>query len=323
MKRVSGINERQNSEINIQRLAAQRQLYSNVKFLQYIRIALSIPVILMISGIVFLLKSQSLMTFFGFQPYDASWVLAIASFCILCIDLLILAPIQRNKKKLAAVIQEEFDCNVLDIPWNDTIVSECPEREAVISYSESYFKNNRYEGLINWYACPDESIIPLTACRVICQRSNITWDARLREKYVILISIVGSISAILIILFAAFHDFTIKEFLFKILLPLLPIAKLVIEDIWQNQTVINNLHEIKIIIEKHWQSILANDLNDSELRTISRQIQDRIYHNRNVSPTIPDCLYHMLRQSDESLMVKTAKQMEKEYRDNNKGAKAI
>jgi len=127
------ISERQNSEINIQRLAAQRNLYRKAKRLHLFRFVLTIPLILTLSIITSLLKSEYIANLLKMHTYDASWGLALLSLVIFIIDRLILEPIQQKQKLEAAAIQEEFDCDVLQIPWNDVELPKRPSRETIIS----------------------------------------------------------------------------------------------------------------------------------------------------------------------------------------------
>lgn len=307
------ISDRQNAEINIQRLAAQRYPYSKAKILHTIRFILTIPVILLLSILTSALKSNYITSILGIQTYDVSWLLGIVSILILVIDQFILEPIKQSQKKKAASIQEEFDCDVLQIPWNEVELPRHPTREVVLTNAKKYLDKYGSNGLSNWYPCSEDDQIPLSAARTICQRSNVTWDAKLRERYRSLILISGVSASAIIVLLAIIYDLSLREFLVAIAAPLLPIAGFVISEIRQNMSSIESLKEIRDCLEDQWSNVLEGNLSDDELLGKSRQLQDRIYARRKGSPFIPDWIYHKLRSSDEALMVATAEQMTHQY----------
>lgn len=307
------ISDRQNTEINIQRLAAQRYLYSRAKRLHFIRLMLTLPTILVLSIIVVLLKSQQVASYVGIQTYDASWLLALVSLVVFVLDRFIFEPVQQEQKAAAAAIQEEFDCDVLQIPWNDIELPKRPEREKIISNARRYLTRYGPDKLYNWYACPDDNLIPLPAARAICQRSNVSWDARLRQRYMIVVLICGIVVSIAIVAVATAYDLSLRGLLSAVAAPLLPVAGFVVGEIRQNRAAIQALEEIRDCIEEQWEAILSRDLSDNDLVYKSRQLQDRIYAGRKRSTLIPDWLYEKLRPSNEGLMVATAEQMKQQY----------
>jgi len=307
------ISERQNSEINIQRLAAQRNLYRKAKRLHLFRFVLTIPLILTLSIITSLLKSEYIANLLKMHTYDASWGLALLSLVIFIIDRLILEPIQQKQKLEAAAIQEEFDCDVLQIPWNDVELPKRPSRETIISNAKHCISKYGDDQLQNWYAFSENDFIPLAIARFICQRSNVSYDKRLRQRYVLVVSVLGFVVSVIIFVVAAVYDLSFRGFLSNIIAPLLPAAGFVVGEIRQNKATIHSLDEIRDFIEKLWKTILSSKLSSNELLFKARQLQNRIYLHRKGCPLIPDWMYERLRTTEESLMTETANQMKEEY----------
>jgi hypothetical protein len=307
------ISDRQNTEINIQRLAAQRYLYSRAKRLHFIRLILTLPTILILSIIVALLKSKQITSSVGIQPYDASWLLALASLVVFVLDRFIFEPVQQEQKAAAVAIQEEFDCDVLQIPRNDIELPKRPVRERIISNARHYLTRYGPDKLYNWYACPGDNLIPLSAARVICQRSNVSYDASLRQRYILTVLICGFVVSIGVVAVSVAHDLSLRGLLSSVIAPLLPIAGFVVGEIRQNRAAIQTLEDIRDCIEEQWDAVLSRDLRNNDLVHKSRQLQDRIYANRKGSTLIPDWLYEKLRTSNEALMEATAEQMKQQY----------
>ena len=95
----------QNEERQLQRLAAQRQLYANVKTILGYQFVFSGPLTVLL---MFLALCHP-----AIKMYVAWW-----GIMFWLSDILILSNCQKELKEKAATIQERFDCNVLSLPWN-------------------------------------------------------------------------------------------------------------------------------------------------------------------------------------------------------------
>ena len=166
------IRERQNSDWALDRLAAQRLLYRQVKSTENWRLA-SILVVaaLLLSGLAV-----------EAGPFSQGATMAVV--LLWFIDQVVLVPWVGRKKEEAAAIQEDFDCCVLDIPWPDHLGVARPtgDRVKVLAESAQSLGVER-KCLINWYCPEDISVDPLTA-RLHCQRVNCHWDSRLRGEWI-------------------------------------------------------------------------------------------------------------------------------------------
>ena len=100
----NGISARQNEESNIARLAAQRQLYRDVNRIEILNVVLTVAIPIGLS----------------FVQDIVGW--AKTATCIVSLVMLGLSFVidtwQKEKKKLAATIQQEFDINVFNMEWD-------------------------------------------------------------------------------------------------------------------------------------------------------------------------------------------------------------
>jgi hypothetical protein len=86
-------------------------------------------------------------------------------------------------RQKAASVQELFDCDVLDLEWNKVCVGEQPQPEDVKKYADKHLKRvGNYDKLNTWYA---ETIkeVEGVAAKVICQRSNFSYDSAIRRSF--------------------------------------------------------------------------------------------------------------------------------------------
>ena len=102
---------------------------------------------------------------------------------------------------------------------------------------------------------------------------------------------------------------TVPSFISSVLFPSLPVFVLAYKQISSNNEAIENLKELKELIETELEKSSINDNVDSHL---IRQIQDKIYLKRINSPLLPEWAYDFLRQNLEDEMHFSMKEKVKE-----------
>ncbi len=81
--------------------------------------------------------------------------------------------------------------------------------------------------------------------------------------------------------------------------PSLPVFVLAYKQIANNKDAIENLNDLKNLIERELRTVKITDCIDNYL---IRQIQDKIYLKRINSPLVPEWAYNLLRQNLEDEM---------------------
>src|SRR5258706_847895 len=174
---MSSIPTEQNTERQLRRLAAQRQLYATAKTVFGWQV--------FISGPVAVALAFSIIVFPPLKSFAALWGILIT----LC-DIAWLTPWQKRLRNTAARIQELFDSDVLGLSWDELKAGKRPDPELIKEQAEKYMAwASTMPPLSNWYA-KDVECLPLHVGRLVCQRSNCWWDAKQRRRYAITI-IVG------------------------------------------------------------------------------------------------------------------------------------
>src|SRR5882724_2597033 len=291
---MNSIPQIQNEEKHLGQLAAQRQLYSEAKH------TLGWQMILVIPGAVFLSYVIALRP--AYQEWAALFVVLITLF-----DVLVLEPRQKRLTEKAAKIQQIFDSEVFG--WNDTS-SEIEEiTDAAMRHQK---KDPGYSRLKDWYPA-SVGTIPLIPARIICQRSNIWWDSKLRRRYttVLLSSLSVLVAAVSFIGFNS--GITFQRFVFFIFAPLLP---LLIWGIREGRKHLESAGRLDRLMDRAlelWQQACQKSTTDTRLEEKSRALQLEIYDHRRSAPFIFDWLYGLFRKKSEAHMSKTAEQLVEEY----------
>lgn len=274
----NGIAERQNKEKNICRLAAQRQLYNVVGW---------IDTVLMIAT-VFLPLICSFIRKFELNDVDIETIIAMY-FLLMLLILWPLRNLKKNKRELAAAIQQEFDIDVYQMPWNDKLFGKRKNLNAEIAEASKKIIENTKEKqkLYNWYT-PEVDRLSIEEGIAACQKENFNWDAGLRKRYKLFVMIILATFIMIPICICLVKGQKVQELILK-LYSLLPVF------VWCANN-INGLNEdLKrmIIIDKSIYSVEKKDM--SELQTIQKEI----YNNRKAIIKIPNWFYDKYKDNDE------------------------
>ena len=289
---LNSIPQDQNSEVHIRQLRAQRSLYARSKALRGLQVLLAIPVAL---G-----WSIAASFFPKLQIWAALWGISVT-----LLDACVIDIFQETWRKTAATIQELFDCEVLSIEWNEGLAGAQPAPEIISKYSRV-----DDESLKNWYPIAVGDL-PLDAARIICQRSNLSWDAHLRRTYNGLILSLLFIVSVVALVVGLFQGMTLQNFVLAILAPLSPSFYWVIKEYRTQRKAAEISDLLRTRSEKLWSELLAGVVTDPARQ--SRFLQDEILENRRSSPSIFSWLYNLLRKRHEEQMNYAAAEMVRKF----------
>ena len=281
MNKGKDILNKQNLEINIDKLLAQRRLYLNAKKVNYLLISISvfIPIII------------SLVTNFTILVInDKNWIYVLFTVIAIVLEKVFEIYIDRCKKT-AASIQENFDTTIFQLSENELLNTTFVDSDIIRKYSRKDKNNNKkVEKVTNWYSKEIENINTNVAI-LFCQRMNICYDQNIKKKYNILLIILSILTFFILLGFSLFNNFSLMKFMIEVILPSIPIFSFTYQEFNTNLESVDNLQKLREIIEQNLNSIsINNSINVEELR----RIQDRIYQNRILSPLIPDFIYRYL-----------------------------
>ncbi|WP_124980461.1 S-4TM family putative pore-forming effector [Nonlabens xiamenensis] len=280
---------RQNQQNHIDELLAQKTVYSKAKNYQGLLILITVPLPLLISLIIKF--SPSLLD-------QSSYIFVLYTIIAATAEKVLESTIDRLKK-IAASIKETFDTNVLGIIENDSLNLVLIDREIIRRYSlKKRKKQNEVDLVTNWYSLEIKKI-KTNVASLLCQRTNITYDFSVRKRYKLLIIILSVITFLILFAISLSQDLSLKGFVIEVILPSIPIIMFAYKEINSNTESIDNLNHLRNLIES---TVKKTDIDDDIDRHQLRSIQDRIYHNRLLSPLISDFIFKLLRPKLEDEM---------------------
>lgn len=278
----------QNKEKQLQRLAAQRQLYATAKKVFCAQLLLGGPVAVATALLV--------IAYPELKGYVALWGILIA-----LSDIFWLTPWQKRLCGAAALIQEAFDCDVLSLPWNDLKAGNRPDPELIKEQADKYQSwAAQMPPLTDWYA-PTVDDVPLYIGRIACEHSNCWWDAKQRRRYAAWIITTLTAVIIFIFLLALRNGLTVEDFVLKVAAPLAPAVLLGVRQFRDQVEAASRLDKLKEHAERLWHDALAGK-PDTEVSAMSRALQDEILENRRKSPLVFDYIYKKLQRDYELQM---------------------
>nr|BDT31637.1 ABC transporter ATP-binding protein [Myxococcus sp. MH1] len=282
------INQRQDAADNLERLAAQRYLYSRAKSVRgtvaFVAGALAVAAPLL-----------------GAYWPKSSAALALAALVWALVEMMFLDGVEEQCRQLAALIQEDFDTRVFSLPWNGAL-GERPPPEFVVEHGADGAGDPSLRG---WYA--DVSELPQSLAVLVCQRSSVSWDRQARTRYRTLLAALGLALVIGALCVAFLTDRSLADFLVSFAVPLLPLLQHVIKTFRGHG---------KAQLE---QERLLGDISAAWTRGLSagghvavdelRRVQDRLLILRREQTPVPDLLYRWLRSRAENSMQATTRRL--------------
>lgn len=277
-KKMNIISEKQNEVKFIEYLKAQRVAYTQCKIYQFFDIiSLLMAIVLPIIGIL----NNDIVKF-------------LVAFGVLWTIIYLVSENYRKKKtEQGAKIQEQFDTELFEIPWNNILCKNKINSDTQTDLA----KQDNGDGLSNWYSLEVNSSLPQPIAVVLCQRINFSWELKLRKWYV----------TFLIILLVTYYGLFVAFFLynnigfFDSFLLISPSLSFLIYGV-QNSLSLNSHITSKNQTLSQIDEILDEYSKHKEMpnKSILRQIQDIIYIERTVPEKIPDWFYRLSKSSNEN-----------------------
>lgn len=286
MNSTHQINVEQNKPDRLELLRAQRLFYARAKLYQSIfaLLALLLPAI----GIVFGASFPEIRPFLG-----------LGSILLLLLEVGVISRKQKEDCKRGAKIQEQFDTEVLKLDWNQLVAGRRVDAEEVRAITATPVADAERKRLMDWYE-PVVSRLPLEIGRLICQRTNLAYDMRVRKVYAGILLWAAGLLFVALALAGLYQGLKLNDLILTMCLPVLPLVAYVLREHRKQNDTIETLTTLKSEVEKMWEKALAGASSD-ELTTSSRALQDAIYRHRASNPLVFDWLYNKLRVREEGL----------------------
>jgi hypothetical protein len=289
---MNQIVEVQNAEPQLRVLRARRYMYSRVTTLLVLQ--LSLTLLLPTAGAVASLIWPEL------RPYVALIALAVT-----ILDITVLDRVQKTLLKDAAKLAELFDCKTLEIPWDGFTVGKRPEPETIHEASLKFSRSTGDTELLDWYPAAVKCA-PLHLARIICQRTNLWYDSKLRRHYGRIVLGLAFILVFILFGLSLQAGLTIDLFVVSVMAPASPILTWSFREYFRQRDVADQLDSLRGAAESLWDRAKRGECSPEKCVAESREFQNAIYARRANSPLILPWVYRILRPSMEDQMTQGA-----------------
>ena len=283
---LNSIPERQNFHEFLRLLRARSELYRQAVHVQVAQLTLTVlvPVIIAITGV--LVPST--------RPYVATTAIAIT-----LLDIALLDRTMKRRLKIAALVCEEFDCALLNLPWNRFTAGKRPEPETIASADRRWPEGN--SKLLNWYPAA-VGVAPLHLARIVCQRTNLWYDATLRERYSNVLLVVALFIVLALVAVGLIANLTLTDFVVTILSPCAPLLSWALRDAFRQRDAADAQKTARGEAEALWELVIDGGCTDEECTRRSREFQNTIFQRRVSNPLLFPLIYKRLRPGMEADM---------------------
>ncbi|MBN8845361.1 MAG: hypothetical protein J0H88_19155 [Sphingomonadales bacterium] len=237
--------------------------------------------------------------------------LAALTLAILVLDTLYLDRRYKSLVKRAAKISEQFDCTVLELPWNNFVAGEKVEAEDTGAAARAWAKHENDDELVNWYPVAAGQM-PISLGRILCQRTNLRYDSSLRQAFgSVILALVTLVLGGLVVAGLA-EDLSLTAWVLT-LAPATPLLSWAGREYYRQRDTIEQLDELKAKATSFGNEALAGTCSEADSLARSRAFQDAIYLRRATSPLVVPFLYRFKRQALEGEMEDAAADFLKYY----------
>jgi hypothetical protein len=206
----------------------------------------------------------------------------------------------------AALVQEHFDTDLFQTDWNDLAAGDPLRYERLSELTRKFnnlparIRNPKEFRHKDWYVDTDGLPWPYDA--LLCQRQNLSWDARLRRRWAGLIYTVLFVWIAVGLVTAVVVDASVVGSILLFLAPSVPVIHTALTSAAGHRSAAGdrNRASSKVHIALTERGATQADPSEQQrLHVLMRQVQDRVLATRLHAPRTPGVLYKYLRKGDE------------------------
>lgn len=283
---MNQIAEKQNQERYLQYLAAQRQLYNEGK--RWSGVLLILPVVFAVLGNITFLAAK-----WTFVPPLITWVAWLYALG----ELFFFPYLTSKKRGEAAKIQELFDCEILELSWNDAL-GDKPKQENIAKAYQRFLKlhtPDSFGKLKNWYMTPPlDKSMPIPQARVVCQKQNIWWDSEQRRTYASGVIGLTVVFFLVLIAMGIIADWSFRQFLQGPLALSLTVLIIGLKHGFDHNKAAKHLDDLYNSVNNLLKTT-STGTDEITMTQKSRDLQTEIFHHRSENPSVFTWFYDNIR----------------------------
>lgn len=296
------LSDRQNSDTSLRLLAANSIFYGRGKLVLALQIFLTV-------GLAILLPIAILI----WPEFKA--IASATAITIVWTDIVMIDRLQIFYRKRGALGQEQFDCKLFNIEWNELRCGKHLNQEVIHSAADIFLRSNDSERLKNWYPVALDQL-PLDRAAVAAQRLSLGWDYEQRNLIGYVLWILAGLAFVSAIFVSIIQLQRVDSMILVTYSLVAPAIVWFAREGRRQLDAANSIEKARVFSDRIWKDVVSGKLAGEKLGFATRQIQDALFDNRSKNPMIFDWIYFLLRPVREKSMKLTAEDLVREATTN-------
>jgi hypothetical protein len=195
----------------------------------------------------------------------------------------------------AMLFQEWLDTSLFGLAWNPTLGRK--PREEDRRYWEKRFSGDESRKK-DWYV--DIEGLPPGHAVLLCQRENLSWDARLRRIWGTSLQMLAVALIVLGLLIGWYADWKVWELVVRWLVPAAPALVFIVDSGLRHRRIADEKDDLINRVEDLLEDVpVASARGQKRLLARAREIQDHLARLRAEETRVPGWLFNRLRRAYE------------------------
>jgi len=280
------ITDRQDQPEHLDRLAAYSHRYRVAGRWRAVRMA----------GTLLLAAAVPVLAFA--QPSWADQLAAVAAFWLV-LGRTAFTWLERSSYLKAAVMQEYYDTQLFDLPWNETLAGPEPHQVDIAADAAKMKKRSK---LLHWYDV-DVSSLPWPADVLLCQMQSSSWSRRDHEAYSARLIGAATLGAAAGLVYGFATDLSLPEFLVRLFLPSAPALLDAVELALAHHTHARDRRKVEDAATAAWRT---HQHGAQVTGSMVRHVQDSAMQLRRDQPRVPNLFYILRRKASSRATISAA-----------------
>jgi hypothetical protein len=204
----------------------------------------------------------------------------------------------RAALKAAASASELFDTSLLKLPWNSLAAGKPPRPEEIDGAARRWAQKAGTEQPEPWYAVEVDAA-PMGFARVVCQRTNLTYDSDLRRLYVRFLDAFAAFVGLVVLVAGLASSARFGDFVLTVWVPAAPILTWTLRERFRQADAIAGNDPVIAAAEALLEDMIAERCEADDCERRSRALQDSIFLRRSSTVLLFPGIYHLQRPDAE------------------------
>ncbi|SDA35171.1 hypothetical protein SAMN02799622_06013 [Methylobacterium sp. UNC378MF] len=203
--------------------------------------------------------------------------------------------------KAGARASEFFDCQLLQLDWNSVVAGKQPSPEETDRAAHGWDQLRKKGPIVDWYSS-DVNRVSHGLARVICQRTNLTYDSDLRKLYRTILDISVLLMALTVLGIGLLSTQKFPDFVLSTWVPTAPFFIWALRERFRQADAVQSNDPVITEAEKLISAVIAGSCDDGACKMQSRLLQDAIFYRRANTVLLFPGIYKIRRKNAEREM---------------------